>query len=77
MQWETTFKGLQKLLLLYFFGFVIPFIIAIFIKEAELAKGLMIVSLIVQLFFFAIEFAQFYRMRRKYFNSVWNLFDFG
>jgi hypothetical protein len=77
MQWKKTYKGMHRFLMLYAFGFLFPYLIALFSANKTLSRAMMIICLLVQVVFFSIEIIQMYIMRGDYFQSVWNIFDFG
>jgi hypothetical protein len=81
---RRTRRYFKTLLIIYIFGFVIPFMLQIVSASRPLLEVNLLGSFekyelplcfVTQGFFFYIELIQLYNLRMKYLRSVWNLID--
>ena len=91
MQFKSTYKILMNLTRLYFVGFIVPFVISLFLKHPEgepepenrlstrMFKwkiGLLSVAFVTQIFFFGIEYAEIsYTSFYQWISEFWNFVD--
>lgn len=74
-QFTKTKKFIIATMLIYIFGFLIPYTMSLSITDKVWLNLCYVLCLITQIFFISFEFAQLKEQRLAYFKDPWNLLD--